>query len=123
MLDSSSDEILCPICSGRKVNLIKTQKVFDINFSVFQCNNKKCQHGFLSPLPSPEVLTSLYSNDKGNKECGRTDEYEECRTGGWSEKQADVDNGFLGCAVGAAYRRPSGTGGPPVGRACCGACW
>ena len=77
MIDNSLRDVVCPICSTNVFKIIKSEKRNGVNFQILQCQNKKCLHGFLWPLPTIEFLSSIYSNDESNDACDRNDEYVE----------------------------------------------
>jgi len=56
----------CPICNQTNLRKIKSSVSNGINFSVFQCQNEQCFHGFIDPIPSAKFLERFYSGDKLN---------------------------------------------------------
>lgn len=61
--------IICPICKNNEPKKVVSSEVSGINFTVMQCSNLNCQHGFISPIPSIETLSSHYSCDQTNDAC------------------------------------------------------
>lgn len=65
----------CPMCNNANLKTILSQKYHDVNFTVVQCSNNTCQHGFITPIPSLDVLEYHYSSDNTNDACKRDDTY------------------------------------------------
>ncbi len=56
----------CPICACPYTDTIAAKIVGGQTFRVLQCCNVDCLHGFLTPLPTLELLDSIYSQERLN---------------------------------------------------------
>ena len=58
----------CPICNYHQSVEIAREKVENKLFAVYQCN--VCDHGYIFPLPSIELISKIASNDHGLNKLG-----------------------------------------------------
>ncbi len=59
-------EAFCPVCSSPYTTTVAAKSVNTVMFCVRQCCNVECLHGFTDPVPSLELLSSLYAADELN---------------------------------------------------------
>ena len=67
MAESEKEFVSCPICACPYNQLIAAKVVEGITFRVVQCCNVECLHGFVFPLPTLELLSTIYGQDLLNE--------------------------------------------------------
>jgi 2-polyprenyl-3-methyl-5-hydroxy-6-metoxy-1,4-benzoquinol methylase len=57
---------ICPLCSCPYTQIVAAKRVEGTMFRVMQCCNLECLHGFLTPLPTLQLLERIYGQEKLN---------------------------------------------------------
>lgn len=65
-IDKEAIATPCPICACPYTNTIAVKTVQEVMFRVLQCLNVDCLHGFVTPLPTLELLEHIYAHDNLN---------------------------------------------------------